>query len=144
MTHKEDAEALFTGGFNCAQAILAAYGADLGLERSVALKLAAAFGTGMADTGQICGAVSGSLLVIGLRFGAANAWNKMQKARVQKRADEFIEKFSALHGGISCRDLIGADLNTREGRKEARGNNVFDKLCVRFVKDASDILDRMI
>jgi len=143
MTHREEAQSLFAGGFNCAQAILAAYGPELGLERDIALRLASAFGAGM-GRGEVCGAVSGALMVIGLRFGAANAWNKAQKARLQKRASEFMEKFTALHGSVKCSALIGADLGTHEGRREARRRKVFEGLCTGFVRDALEILDGMI
>lgn len=144
MKHREEAEALFSGGFNCAQAVLAAYGVELGLERDAALKLASPLGAGIARTGQVCGAVTGALMVIGLRFGAANSWNKIHKARVQKRAEQFLEKFKKIHGSVNCYDLLGLDLGTAEGRKEAKQKKVFETKCVKHVRDASEILDKMI
>lgn len=144
MTHREEAEALFGGGFNCAQSLLAAYGVDLGIERDIALKLAAPFGAGMSGTGQACGAVSGALMVIGLKFGAANAWNKIQKARVKTKARKFVQKFRERHGHVRCSKLIGADLGTEEGRCDARRRNVFENSCMNFVADAAEILEEII
>jgi C_GCAxxG_C_C family probable redox protein len=142
--HKKDAEALFSGGFNCAQAVLAAYGVELGLDRDTALKLASPLGEGIARMGQVCGAVTGALMVIGLRFGAANSWNKIQNARVQKRAEQFLKKFKKIHGSVNCCDLLGRDLSTAEGRKEAKREKVFETICVKHVRDASEILDKMV
>ncbi len=144
MKHKKDAEAFFSGGFNCARAVLAAYGVELGLERDAALKLASPLGAGIARMGQVCGALTGALMVIGLRFGAANAWNKIQKARAQKRAERFLEKFKKVHGSVNCCELIGFDLSTAEGRKEAKREKVFETRCVKHVRDASEILGKMV
>ncbi len=143
ISRKEEAEALFLSGFNCAQSILAAYGAELGIQRDVAFRLASAMGGGMARTGEVCGAVSGAIMVIGLRFGSANSWNKLQKERARKKAAEFIEEFRALRGGIKCRDLLGASLDTREGRKEARRRKLFEN-CTNYVREAADILEKLI
>jgi C_GCAxxG_C_C family probable redox protein len=144
VTNREEAEALFAGGFNCAQSILAAFGVDLGLERDTALKLASPFGAGMARTGQVCGAVTGAVMVIGLKFGAANSWNKIQKARVQKRAQQFIERFRERHSDINCCELIGVDLGTEAGRKEAKRLKIFESRCMNFVRDAAEILDAIV
>ena len=119
MTHREEAEALFGGGFNCAQSLLAAYGVDLGIEREIALKLASP-------------------------FGAANAWNKIQKARVKAKARKFVEKFRARHGHVRCSKLIGADLGSDAGRDDARRRNVFENRCMNFVRDAAEILEEII
>jgi C_GCAxxG_C_C family probable redox protein len=144
MIHREEAESLFAGGFNCAQSLLTAYGVNLGIDRDIALKLASAFGAGMARSGQMCGAVTGALMVIGLKFGAANSWNKVQKAKVQSKAAQFIKKFNKIHGDTDCRRLIGLDLGTEVGRKEARKKKIFETVCVNFVRDAAAILDKMV
>lgn len=144
MIQKEEAESLFAGGFNCAQSLLAAYGVPLGIDREVALKLASAFGAGIARSGDTCGAVTGAIMVIGLKFGAANSWNKVQKAKVHSKATQFIKKFKKFHGDTDCRKLIGLDLNTEMGRREARKKNIFENRCVNFVRDAAAILDEMV
>ncbi len=144
MKHKKDAEALFTGGFNCAQAVLAAYGVELGLDRDAALKLASPLGEGIARMGQVCGAVTGALMVIGLRFGAANSWNKIPTARVQKRAEQFLEKFKKIQCSVNCFEILDRELRNAEGRKEAKREKVFETRCVKHVRDASEILDKMV
>ncbi len=144
MTQKEEAEGLFAGGFNCAQSLLVAYGATLGINRDAALKLASAFGAGIARSGQMCGAVTGALMVIGLKFGAANSWNKVQKAKVHSKAAKFIKRFKNIHGDTDCCKLIGLDLDTEMGRKEAKRKKVLETRCVNFVQDAAEILDKMV
>jgi C_GCAxxG_C_C family probable redox protein len=144
VTHKEEAEALFSGGFNCAQSILAAFGVDLGIERDIALKLASPFGGGIGRSGNVCGAITGAVMVIGLKFGAANSWNKIQKARVQKRTQQFIERFKKRHEHIGCAELTGLDIGTESGRAAFKRNNVFETRCMNFVRDAAEILDEIV
>jgi C_GCAxxG_C_C family probable redox protein len=63
MSNVEIAVASFKAGLGCSQAVLSAFGPGLGLDRPTALRVAAAFGGGMARMGQTCGAVSGALMV---------------------------------------------------------------------------------
>ena len=69
MTNVEDALSLFKNGFRCSQAILSTYGLQFGLDQELALKLASPFGGGMGSLGNTCGAVTGAILVIGLKYG---------------------------------------------------------------------------
>ena len=70
MSKVKDAVSAFESGFNCSQAIVRTYGPDYGLSALDAIRVSCGFGGGMrrADT---CGAVTGALMVLGLRFGAA-------------------------------------------------------------------------
>lgn len=144
MTRREGAESLFSEGFNCAQAILATFGTGLGIERDTALRLASALGAGIARSGHVCGAVTGAIMVIGLRFGSTDPGEELQKEELMEKAAGFLEKFAERHGSIRCCDLVGLDLSTQEGRDEALRRNVFDTVCVKFVSGASEILDEMI
>ncbi|MHA2216743.1 MAG: C-GCAxxG-C-C family protein [Candidatus Hodarchaeales archaeon] len=54
---------------NCAQAIISVYGEYLGADHDTCLKIASVFGGGINRTGNMCGAVTGALMVIGLKYG---------------------------------------------------------------------------
>ena len=69
MTHGEKAEALFREGYNCAQAVFCAFADDWGLERTVAAKLVSPLGGGVGRLREICGTVSGAMMVIGQLYG---------------------------------------------------------------------------
>lgn len=68
MTHKEKALAYFNDKFHCSQAVLAAYAEECGISEKQALKLGACFGSGMRK-GEVCGACTGALMVLGLLYG---------------------------------------------------------------------------
>jgi C_GCAxxG_C_C family probable redox protein len=137
----EIAVSSFREGFSCSQAILSTYGVEFGLERGTALKAAAAFGAGMGCLGEVCGAVTGALMVIGLKYGHTEAKDREKKAKTYDRVYGFGERFRVLHGSLLCRDLLGCDLATKEGMETARRKGYFTDLCPGFVRDAAEILE---
>ncbi len=90
MSRRKEAEALFSMGFNCAQAILASYGAELGVGKDIAFRLSSALGAGVARTGQVCGAVTWAIMVLGLRFGSTDPEDEIRKEELLERASVFV------------------------------------------------------
>jgi C_GCAxxG_C_C family probable redox protein len=141
MTNGEKAVACFTQGFNCSQAILSTYGDARGLPRDTALRVASAFGAGMGRRGDTCGAVTGALMVIGLKYGHSTPEDEAGKEKTYGLAAEFCRRFTSNHESIVCRDLLGCDLNTPEGLARAREDRLFELRCPIFVQTAAAILD---
>jgi len=127
----------FAQGFNCAQSVLSAFAAEAGLSEETALRMAAPFGGGVARQGQVCGALTGALMVLGLRRGNVTPEGKDEAYRV---AQEFIQQFRERNGAILCRDLLGHDLSTPEGLQAAREANVTARVCPALVKSAAELL----
>ena len=73
MNQTDRAEKLFRQGYNCAQAVFGAFSQDLGLDSQEAMRLASPFGAGLGKLREVCGAVSGMLMVLGLARGYSNA-----------------------------------------------------------------------
>ena len=69
MDHREKAAELFVNGSNCAQAVAVAFCDVTGLEPELAAKLSSSFGGGMGRMREVCGAVSGMLMVLGVLYG---------------------------------------------------------------------------
>src|SRR5512147_3016764 len=132
MTNSEKACTVFDEGFNCAQAVFSAYAEQLGLDREVALKIAGAFGGGMARRGDTCGAVTGALMVIGLKHGKAEKKDDSAREKTYKLTNEFAARFRALHGSLMCRELINCDISTPEGLKRAQDGKIFKTVCPKF------------
>jgi C_GCAxxG_C_C family probable redox protein len=144
MTKSEDAKEVFAKGFNCAQSILFTYGKDYFKENTTALKLASGFGAGISYRGEICGAVSGSLMVIGLLYGYSDLTIVVSKEMTFKVAHEFMETFEKCNGSVICNQLIKSEINTPEGLEYARQNGLFKKICPKLVESASEILETLI
>ena len=134
----------FTLGFNCAQSVLAAFCEQYGLEVEQALRVAGAFGGGMARLGETCGAVTGAMMAIGLSYGQTDAEDKTAKETTYQVVHQFVDEFSAKNGSILCRELLGCDLNTPGGAQQAREAHLFDTLCRRYVCCSVEILQHLI
>ena len=72
MTHTEKAVDYFSQKLHCSQSVLAAFADECGITEEQALKLGSCFGSGMRK-GEVCGAVTGALMVLGLLYGQNKA-----------------------------------------------------------------------
>jgi len=126
-------------GHSCAQAVFSAFAEQMGLEYETAVKLTSGFGGGM-GMGSVCGAVTGAIMAIGLKNGGVDPKAKEQTAKLVR---EFNDRFTALHHSLNCRDLLGCDLSTPEGRQTAKNKNLF-AVCPSIVRDAATILNELL
>jgi len=141
MIKTEIAASTFKEGFSCSQAVFTAFSDELGLDRPLALKISQAMGGGMGHQGQACGAVTGAFLAIGLKHGRIRADDLEARDLTYSLMKTFSERFLARHGSISCSGLLGCDLGTPAGLKEAQDKNLFQTACTSYVKDAAEILE---
>jgi C_GCAxxG_C_C family probable redox protein len=143
MSRSDEAEKLFRGGFNCSQAVLSIFAGDMEIQTGTAMKIACAFGGGM-RLGNTCGAVTGALMVIGLKYGKSKADENEARDKTYDLAKQFQARFSDSKGSIMCRELLGYDLSTPEGYEQAKENLAFIKICPGLVRDAVEILEEII
>lgn len=135
----------FLSGYNCAQAVLYAYGPGLGLDGETALKVATGLGGGMGGRGEICGAVTGGILALGLKHGRGGQEAKSVAQLAYQKTGELMGAFERVHGTCSCRVLLdGCDLRTPEGMKRFREEDLHNKVCVGCVRTVGEILAGMV
>lgn len=127
----------FARGFNCAQSIFSAFAEQFGISSELAVRLAAPFGGGISRQGEVCGALSGALMVLGLQYGQDRPEGKDEIYRIGRA---FMQQFQRQHGSIRCRDLIGQDISTPQGLQSAREQNLFATLCPVLVDDTARAL----
>ena len=140
--HQERAAELFKEGYNCAQSVFAAYSEELGMDFETALKLSSSFGGGMGRMREVCGAVSGMFMVVGLKSGYSDPKDDAAKADHYKLIQELAQKFKEQNGSIICRNLLGLSKPEGSPVPEARTENYYKKRpCVELVKSAAKILD---
>jgi len=137
----EAAVGCFREGFNCSQAILSTYGGEFGLKGETAFRAASGLGAGMGRLGEVCGAVTGALIVIGLKHGHTEAKDKETKEKTYALVRDYAGRFRLCNGSILCRELLGCDISTPEGMEQARQKGLFTERCPRFVGDAAEILE---
>ena len=145
MDPKELAVSRFQTGFSCSQAVFSSYAEAMGLEKNTALKIAGTFGGGMGRTGQTCGAVTGALMVLGLKYSATDAADKETKELAYARVQEFARRFATRNGDdLSCKALLGCDISTSDGQKMAGELGLYQSICPKLVKDAAEIVEEML
>ncbi|MHA2226432.1 MAG: C-GCAxxG-C-C family protein [Candidatus Hodarchaeales archaeon] len=128
---------------NCSQAIFTAYGEQLGLgkvDHDTCLKIASAFGGGIARTGNVCGALTGALMALGLKYGDIE---RKGQEKANEVAGKFLNEFKSLNGSIICRELINHDLITDNDLKQAFEKGSFNN-CPKFVEDVSMMLEKLL
>ena len=137
----DTAASKFAQGFNCAQSVFAAFAPAFGLNETTALKIASPFGGGVARQGEICGAVSGALMVLGLKLGSSHPEGKEETYRLSQ---EFLRVFKEKHGTLLCRELLGYNLSDPEAREQARQSGVLKTVCPFVVREAAGIVGQML
>jgi C_GCAxxG_C_C family probable redox protein len=141
LSKAEEADNQFEKGYSCAPSVLSTYSEQFGLEEELALKIACGFGGGIGRTGRTCGAVTGAVMVIGLKHGQADVTDEESRQETHELVKEFIDKFTALHGSVECRELIGYDLSNPAEFELARASSDVQRKCHGFVHDAACILE---
>ncbi|UCE38349.1 MAG: C_GCAxxG_C_C family protein [Thermoplasmata archaeon] len=134
----------FEGDWNCCQSIIMTYGPQYGLPKDTSAHMGTSFAGGMARRGEVCGAVTGALMIIGLKYGMTNETDSQARDKTYELVNEFMDTFKAKHESLRCRDLLDCDLTTAEGRKTAQDKGLFKTLCPELVKSAAEILEELI
>lgn len=140
----DDAIQCFTDGFNCAQAVLSSFSDEYSCPKEIALKISGAFGSGMGQLGETCGAVTGALMVIGLQYGKFRITDTESKDRTYACVKNYSDNFKSKFGSIKCNDLIKYNLSNPNELSEARKAGVFKSICPELIKGSVEILESLI
>lgn len=143
MTHAEKAVQAFTDGANCAQSVLVAYHEDLGISESEALRLASSFGGGIGRLREVCGAVSGMLMVYGLLHGYDDIHDPAVKRAHYANVQALVNRFKEIHGSFICRELLELQKGERTEPTPSERNEQFyhARPCAKYVETAVRLLD---
>ena len=143
MNHVDKAEEYFNNNFNCSQAVFTTFATEMGLDEEVALKIATQFGGG-ARKGEMCGAVSGALMALGLKYGHCHSENTEEKSKAYKIAEDFMNRFIEKKGTVVCRELLGYDVSKTEDMQKIKELNLFKTVCPEMIRCATSIVEQMI
>ncbi len=146
MTHSEvdQAVALYVQGYTCTQSILASFAAHYDLPQNLAFRLGEPFGAGTSCTGDMCGAVIGAIMVLGLQYGSTLSDDDAARACTYQRVHELIHRFKEIRGSIQCPDLLGYNLSDPQQFQTVCEKGLFSQLCPALVRDAAQILVEML
>lgn len=128
-------------GYACSQFVLGYYADRYGLDPVLAKKVSAAFESGQMQ-GNICGAVNGAYMVLGLEYSS----NEPESRQLMiEKVSEFNERFTKEKGSIYCKDLLGGlDISTDEGMSQVLDQGLLESVCFPVMVKAVEILGKML
>lgn len=146
MTRGDKAKEFFLQGYNCAQAVALAYSDYLGMDNDTIAKVISGFGGGMGRMREVCGAVSGAVLVMSMLYGYSDPKANETKMELYSKIQEVGADFKNENGSIVCRELLelqkkGFDSPTPEART---GEYYKKRPCPELVKSSADLLEKFI
>ncbi len=144
--HEEKAVALFTEGYNCAQAVFAAFADLTGIDEQTSVKLASSFGGGFGRQREVCGAVSGMVMALGAIYGYDSPTDNVAKKEQYALVQSLMKQFADNNGSYICRELLGLQENQNSNPEPTPRNASFYKKrpCVELVGEAARLLDEYI
>ena len=144
-TLSDKATEKFLSGYNCAQAVVWPFCSEINLDSFTARNIACGFGAGIAKRQEVCGAVTGGIMVLGMLLGTRGAHDRSTTEDTYAMSREFMSRFEDMHGSCNCLQLLdGYDLNTDEGKKTVEDLDLRNVTCKRCVQTAVEILEEMI
>lgn len=146
MSQKEEqAKSLFKEGYNCSQAVAAAFSDEIGIDKSQLLRMVSSFGGGMGRMREVCGAVSGMFFVAGALYGYDDPKDMQAKKEHYARIQELAAQFKAETGSIICRELLGIDEKDNSPAPSERTKEYYKKRpCTEMVATAAGLMDTYI
>jgi C_GCAxxG_C_C family probable redox protein len=144
MKKSDAALASFNQGITCSSAVFSAFSEELGLGDKTAKKIGCGFGAGISRTGNICGAVSGAIMVIGLKYGKAEQGDDKATEITRALTREFINEFTQKNGSVNCTELLGYNLSNQDEYEAASREKLFKTKCPECVRDAAAILEKIL
>lgn len=145
MTRRETAVELFTSGYNCSQTMMATFIDLVPGDEKALMSLASAFGGGMGRLREVCGAVTGMIMIVGMLYGFDGPETGDAKAELYERVQELAKEFEKTHGSILCRDLLGLDVKHDDATPEKRTAAYYQaRPCAEIIGDAAELLEAYI
>jgi C_GCAxxG_C_C family probable redox protein len=138
MTSKSTlALATFANSYTCSQAVFSVFAPDYGISKDLSLRLAGPLGAGIARRQETCGAVTGALLALGLKYGKGENGTDEDKKIAYAVSQDFIKDFEAKFGSIVCLHLLDNNcMETPEGAAAITREDMFNTRCPKYVEYA--------
>ncbi|HIE24985.1 MAG TPA: C_GCAxxG_C_C family protein [Anaerolineales bacterium] len=134
------AKTRFEESFSCSQAVFSTLAPELGLNEETALKISSAFGGGISRHGEVCGAVTGALMSLGLKFGSTSPDDE---EKVREASQKLMREFKEKNGSLLCRELLGYHLIIPEEREQAKESGITRSLCPLLVQSATKLAEEI-
>lgn len=140
--YKDMAINYFKQGYNCAQSVVLTFSDLINIDKQTLAKLASPFGGGMGRLREVCGAVSGMFIVLGILEGYDNPRASEEKKELYKKVQNLAEAFKKQFGSIVCGELLKLPTKKADKPQPSERNDAYYKKrpCVEITGTATEIL----
>ena len=133
----------FSEGYNCAQSVVYAFADEVNIDKNILLTISTGFGAGIGRKQEVCGAVSGAVIILGAKYGRKENETNDKTKITYKEVQKFIEEFTKEKGSIICSELLqGCNLLTEKGQEIFQKKNMLHNVCFGCVELACNILQK--
>ncbi len=132
----KSAKDYFMEGSNCSESTLLGISEAIGEKCRFIPQIASGFGGGFGRHGEVCGAISGAVMAIGLVHGRKDPKDAAAKEKIYGIVDEYLKIFKEKYGTLSCRELTGCSMLTAEGLKKIKDEKIHANICAPIVEFA--------
>jgi C_GCAxxG_C_C family probable redox protein len=136
----EKAVSRFKEGYVCSESILMTFAEVNGIKCEHIPKIATGFAGGMGRSGSVCGALTGAIMALSLKYGRTKLNETEAYEKCMTKSRELYTQFEKTCGSIYCRDLTHCDLTTAEGRRKFKEQQIREKVCAKIVENSMRIL----
>jgi len=144
-TKAEIAVCKFNEGYNCTQSVAYSFADEVNIDKNILMSISTGFGAGFGRKQEVCGAVSGAIMILGAKYGRKENEPTSKTETTYSKAQEFIDEFTKEKGTIICSELLqGCNLLTEEGQKLFKDKNLKREICFGCVELACNILEKQL
>jgi len=144
MSKAEEASKRFKNGSVCSQAILTTFASSVDMDEQILHRLGTGFGAGFGRKQLVCGAVSGAVAILSLKFGNDLPGDFKTKEDTYNIVYEFVEQIENQLSDINCKKLLGFPIKEQSDIKRAVSAGVFDRICPKCIEVVAAELEKMI
>ncbi len=131
-------------GYNCAQAVIAAFADLTGLTEEQSMAVSGGFGGGVGGCREeVCGAISGGVMALGLLYPHLDGGNQNSKQKLYELTQEFRSRFYETFGQTRCAALMQSSSTANEKTPVAAALGITEG-CDVFVVTAVELVEQML
>ncbi|HRS67990.1 MAG TPA: C-GCAxxG-C-C family (seleno)protein [Paludibacteraceae bacterium] len=133
----------FEEGYHCAQSVVYAFADEVNIDKNTLMSISTGFGAGIGRKQEVCGAVSGAIIILGAKYGRKENELIGKTETTYNKTQEFIDEFTKEKGTIKCSELLqGCNLQTEEGQKLFKEKDLKHEVCSKCIELACKILQK--
>jgi C_GCAxxG_C_C family probable redox protein len=122
--------------FLCSESCLMALASCQGVESQLIPRIATGFGAGVGRSGELCGAVTGAIMGLSIRYGRDKV-DPIKDRRPYWYSTELLERFRKKHGELRCPALLGLDIAKPVDAEEFNKRNLWVHNCTKYILTAT-------